>query len=48
MDRIDIPVEVPAIQYEELTSGTVGELSSEIRNNVPEGEYSRIVASSNL
>ena len=34
MDRIDIHVEVPAIQYSELASSTTGETSSEIRKDV--------------
>ena len=34
MDRIDIHVEVPAIQYSELASASTGESSSEIRSRV--------------
>jgi len=36
LDRIDIHVEVPAVQYKELTSTTPSEASSAIRNRVLE------------
>lgn len=34
LDRIDIHIEVPAVQYKELRSGTLAEGSAEIRNRV--------------
>ncbi|MFC6645204.1 YifB family Mg chelatase-like AAA ATPase [Granulicella cerasi] len=34
LDRIDIHIEVPAVQYKELRSGQVGEGSAEIRDRV--------------
>ena len=34
MDRIDIHIEVPRVDYEKLTSERLGELSSDIRNRV--------------
>jgi magnesium chelatase family protein len=34
LDRIDIHIEVPAVQYKELRSGTSAEESAEIRNRV--------------
>ncbi|MGR3180028.1 MAG: YifB family Mg chelatase-like AAA ATPase [Candidatus Anammoxibacter sp.] len=36
MDRIDIHVEVPAVQYSDLSSGETGETSTEIRKKVEE------------
>lgn len=34
MDRIDLHVEVPRVEYEKLTSGRRGELSEQIRQRV--------------
>src|SRR4051794_14110538 len=34
LDRIDLHLEVPAIQYQELTSKTPGESSAEMRDRV--------------